>query len=198
MKQTISKNGKKDAYQVIDGSKRLGENKKECFELRDNKNFLVQDSCISEWRELYRGKNEFQEILKVLINKHKNPRNLNTDSKNDSTVVQAWEILSQVKGYELQIYIHKIQDYVYQIIASLPRREVSITSTWIHEDVIAFERTLLAEETDHYVHSAFCLEDIYKRYVHTIEEEQLVDNPSVFNMMQESTITNEEYLYFSK
>lgn len=113
---------------------------------------------ISHWRELTTRKEEFQRILKLLVDfDEKTGRHIRYT---DPETHWARHAISSADPSRVRVLMKRISDCVYAIVCECRSSSAIIITSWVHEDGIRSERKTAT--TDHPVHKIICISDLFE------------------------------------
>lgn len=111
---------------------------------------------MKNWIEVKKGKEDFQKILKILIDfDEKTGRHVREDH-------YFRKAISVCDISNLRIFMKETEKAFFSIVVELRSNGICVTS-WLHEDGIALEREQFAADKRHPVHTIVCMTDIHRK-----------------------------------
>lgn len=124
-------------------------------------------------RELTGRKNEFQEILRLLVEFDERTGRYRRATQPELHLMRKALVAAEAK--DLKIFVRALGGFVYHVTVSLQVQSGRLTTSWVHEDGIRSERDVFREEGAHPVHNIVCLTDLYQTDAVTVPAEQIGD-----------------------
>ena len=112
------------------------------------------------WRELTDKKEEFQKIVKLLVDFDESTGRYRRYGDPESHYMR--RSISVSDPDHLRIFIQDLGGFVYYIVVELRTAGGQVSSSWIHEDGIRAERDEFQHMEDHPVHEIVCMTDLYE------------------------------------
>ncbi|HBS07150.1 MAG TPA: hypothetical protein DEA96_19410 [Leptospiraceae bacterium] len=146
-----------------------------------------------EWREIQKGKESFQEIVKMLVEfDERTGRHSYAPLKECHYMRKA---ISVGDPENLLVMACAYPSHLYYVTARLSNQQGKVTTCWVHEDGVAAERLDRKEEESHPVHQIVCLTDIFQQNQKLQENAKIdpdlkqymdrADSPEVFAAVDE-------------
>ncbi|MBI39218.1 MAG: hypothetical protein CMF59_18375 [Leptospiraceae bacterium] len=114
-----------------------------------------------EWRDIVRGKESFQEIVKMLVEfDERTGRHSYAPLKECHFMRKA---ISVAEPENLRILACSYPSHLFYVAARLSNQQGKLTTCWVHEDGVAAERKDRRDEPDHPVHQIVCMTDLFEQ-----------------------------------
>ncbi|MDH5655716.1 MAG: hypothetical protein OEZ34_07405 [Spirochaetia bacterium] len=128
-----------------------------------------EDSKKYQWRELCKKKDEFQKIVKLLVDFDESTGRYRRYGDPESHFMR--RSISVSDPELLRIFIQSLGGFIYYIVVELRAQGGQLSSSWIHEDGIRAERDEFKKQEDHPVHSIVCMTDLFENQCSEISED---------------------------
>ncbi len=117
------------------------------------------------WRKLTERMEEFQEILKLLVEfderTHRHRR------QKQPELHHMRRALAVGRPKDLEVFIRYLGGSMFFVAAKLTASGGQVASGWLHEDGIYEERQQFADNPDHPVHMIRCMSDLFAAHTET-------------------------------
>ncbi len=112
------------------------------------------------WYELFDNIEEFQEILRILVDFE----NETKENASDDWLSLLRQALCYCQTKEIRIFIRYLEGYLFHIVAQAERIGGQMAVSWLHEDGIQAERDLKSNKISSEVHHICCMNDLYENH----------------------------------
>ncbi|MEQ8351646.1 MAG: hypothetical protein RH862_09190 [Leptospiraceae bacterium] len=114
-----------------------------------------------EWREIEQGKENFQEIIKMLVEFDERTGRHSYAPLQECHFMR--KAISVGNPENLRILVCAYPSNLYYVAARLQNEQGRVTTCWVHEDGVAAERADRRNEPEHPVHQILCMSDIFSK-----------------------------------
>ena len=115
------------------------------------------------WRELIKDRQEFQFILRLLVEQEERESFTNLN-----WLFYTRRALCVCNPNIVRFFLRDLGGYLFHVVAQLETVEAKLATSWLHEDGIQLERDAYFTVKDHPVHKILCLNDLYSKSTHKL------------------------------